>query len=250
MPRGLRAQEQGAYNHVTARGSGRRQIFEDDSDKEYFIALLKRVALEERISIYAWCLMDNHIHLLLKGQIQDISKMMQRVQTSYAHWFNGRHGHIGHVFQGRFSATPIDTDEHFLLAIKYIHLNPRDMAIDEPLSYPWSSYRQYILQNDDGVCQYNEVLDILGGLNAFKEFHESEENDVDLLALSRARISDAEADRIAMRICGRHYRDSLFLLDPDERRSLLARMRIAGLSIRQIERLTGIGRGVIAKAKL
>ena len=124
------------------------------------------------------------------------------------------------------------------------------MAIDEPLSYPWSSYRQYILQNDDGVCQYNEVLDILGGLNAFKEFHESEENDVDLLALSRARISDAEADRIAMRICGKHYRDSLFLLDPDERRSLLARMRIAGLSIRQIERLTGIGRGVIAKAKL
>ena len=246
MPRKPRTETHGAYDHVTVRGSGRRQVFEGDGDREHFLELLHRVSAEEGCAIFAWCLMDNHIHLLLKGETKGISRMMQRLLTSYAHWFNGRHGHVGHVFQGRYDSMPIMTDEHLLSAIKYIHMNPRDMGIEDPSSYPWSSYRAYLLHPEGE--SYHEIVDVFGGHEAFRAFHEDENEQVGFMLSSRRRLSDAEADMIAKRVCGQHYRDMLPEGSAAERGRQIAELRLAGLSIRQIERLTGIGRGVIAKA--
>ena len=250
LPRRPRIEEQGTFNHVTARGSGRRQLFEDDRDKEHFSGLLKKVSFEEGCSVFAWCLMDNHVHLLLQGAPESISKMMQRLLSAYAHWFNGRHGHIGHVFQGRYASIPINEDEHFLAAVRYIHMNPYDMSIEDAENYPWSSYRECLSQADDGICRASDTIAMFGGVDSFRRSHDRTDESVAFVSLPRRRLSDAEGDAIALRICGERYRDTLPTLAVSDRNALLARLRLAGLSVRQIERLTGLGRGVIAKARL
>lgn len=248
MPRRSRKNEQGIYNHITVRGVGRRLLFEDDGDRRRFLFLLKNVSLEESCLIFAWCLMDNHVHLLVQAEAESISKMMQRICSAYSHWFNGKHGHVGHVFQGRYGSTPVMTDEHFLAAIKYIHMNPHDMGIVRPQDYPWSSYQEYLGRK--GICRLDVVLEMLGGTDAFVAFHDCSKEDVACVSLAHRRISDVEANVIAKRLCGIRYRDTLASLAASERNASLAHLKMAGLSIRQIERLTGIGRGIIANASL
>ncbi len=250
MPRRSRIEEQGTFNHITARGSGRRQLFEDDGDKRHFADLLKKMSFEESCSIFAWCLMDNHVHILVQGAPGDLSKMMQRLLGAYAHWFNGHHGHIGHVFQGRYTSTPINEDDYFLAAVRYIHNNAHDMGIEDIGNYPWSSYKECISQDGEGICRASDTVAMFGGLDSFRRFHACTDEETGFVSLSRRRLSDAEGDAIASRICGERYRDTLPTLAVSDRNILLARLRLAGLSVRQIERLTGIGRGIVAKAKL
>ncbi|WP_418743026.1 transposase, partial [Enorma massiliensis] len=124
MARSARATLPSDFIHVTTRGLGRRIIFEDDLDKERFLSILSTKLTDSESRVYAWCLMDNHIHLLLRANSADLSKSMQRIGVSYAQYFNGRHGHVGKVFQNRFNAHPIMGETHLLATIRYIHRNP------------------------------------------------------------------------------------------------------------------------------
>ena len=90
--------------HVMARGVGRMLLFEDDADRSRYLSFLDEALSRHDLDVLAWCLMDNHIHLLVRGQLERVAKVMQLAGRSYALYFNRRHDHVGHLFQGRYAS--------------------------------------------------------------------------------------------------------------------------------------------------
>ena len=117
MSRTPRKQSESNVYHIFARGVGRVQLFEDDTDNSYFLDLLERMASHESCAIFAYCLMGNHFHLVVRMPMDDLSEAMRRLEVSYAQYFNEKHGRTGTLFQGRFGSEPIDSDEQLLAAM-------------------------------------------------------------------------------------------------------------------------------------
>lgn len=245
MARTARKRSEGDIYHVIIRGVGQQIIFEDDEDRFKFLRLLDDAFTEENIIILAWCLMSNHVHLLLKAPIERISKSMMKLESMYAHYFNQTHGRSGVLFQGRYTSIPIEDDVQLLTAIRYIHMNP--VKTLKKLDSPWSSYGEYIGKNKDAYCDRKFVLDIFGGIDAFKRFHEAEAEHS--YSLPRQRISEKDALFIAREVLGKINLYDLRSMERTERDWYLAKLRKAGLSISQISRLTSIGRNIVSRAK-
>ena len=142
MARPLRIEFRGALYHVTARGNARSDIFRDDADRRLFLSVLDRVVSRFQLRLYAYCLMDNHYHLLLETPEANLSKAMRQLNGVYTQAFNRRHGKVGHVLQGRFKAILVDRDSYLLELCRYVVLNPvRAKLTRKPGTYRWSSYR-------------------------------------------------------------------------------------------------------------
>jgi REP element-mobilizing transposase RayT len=137
-----REQVVGGFYHVTLRGARQLPIYFDDRDRRLFLSLLKRVVRKFGWRCYAWCLMDNHFHLLIELTRPSLSNGMFTLNYAYACWLNRRHGYKGHAFDRRFGARWIETTPHLLGASRYIVLNPvRAGVCPRPEDHPWSSYR-------------------------------------------------------------------------------------------------------------
>ena len=142
MSRQLRLQFAGAVYHVTSRGNAGQAIFADDADRTRFLDLLGREIEQHRWRCHAYCLMDNHYHLLVETPEANLSRGMGRLNMTYAQGFNRRHERNGHLFQGRFHAVVVEKDSHLLELCRYLVLNPvRAGLVDSPMAWPWSSYR-------------------------------------------------------------------------------------------------------------
>ncbi len=141
MARPLRLEFPGAIYHVTARGNARDAIFVDDEDRESFYGALGDVVTRFGWLIHAYCLMDNHYHLLIETPEGHLSAGMRQLNGVYTQRFNRRHGRVGHVFQGRFKAILVDRDSYLLELCRYVVLNPvRAGMVQRVEDYPWSSY--------------------------------------------------------------------------------------------------------------
>jgi len=135
----------GALFHVIARGNQKQAVFLDDGDRVRYLKRLGEHLEGREIRLYAYCLMPNHVHLLLRqGGAYPLSRFMQRLQSAYTTFFNRKHGRVGHLFQGRYKAILVDADSYLLELIRYIHLNPLRAGLKDAVRYPWSSHRQYI----------------------------------------------------------------------------------------------------------
>lgn len=236
--------------HVTSRGAGRRNLFEDDEDRSFYLSRLKKLSIKHDASIMAWCLMGNHTHLLLSCALPNLTALMRAQNTSYAQRFNGRHGHIGPVFQGRFSSIPIESEAHFLETIRYIHLNPQAAGLCTVDDYPWSSFKEYVDPRASGQFTLCDTSLALGMLDDFVGFHHVKGLETELMDIIPARpaCSDDEVAKIARERFGKAFADSIASMPRTERNASLKRLYAQGASIRQLERLTGIGRGVIQTA--
>lgn len=145
MGRALRIDIAGGLHHVTSRGNGGKNIFIDDEDRHYFIAILDRARESYCWLIHAYCLMDNHFHILLETIEPTLSRGMHFLNGNYSRCFNRRHGATGHVFKNRFNSVLVLRDEHLLALSRYIVLNPvRAGIVRSPDIYRWSSYRATI----------------------------------------------------------------------------------------------------------
>jgi putative transposase len=141
MPRPLRVQAPGIY-HVTCRGNRRQPIFTDDYDRERYLALLAAVSRRLGWRCLAYCLMTNHVHLVLDVPGQTLSRGMQLLSGRYAQAYNRRHGWIGHLFQGRFHSVVVEEEGHSLELARYVVLNPeRAGAVARAVDWRWSSHR-------------------------------------------------------------------------------------------------------------
>jgi REP-associated tyrosine transposase len=141
MARPLRIEFPGAVYHVTNRGNERKAVFRDDQDRKMFLDTLKGVTLRYNWLCHAYCLMENHYHLLIDTPDGNLSIGMRQLNGVYTQGFNKRHDRVGHLFQGRFKAVLVQKDNHLLEACRYVVLNPvRAKRVQKPEGWVWSSY--------------------------------------------------------------------------------------------------------------
>ena len=245
-----RTASEGDLYHVFARGTGRRIIFEDGVDRAEFVRRLEVLLQQTPGRLHAWCLMGNHFHLVANMRLEHLAKFMERLNGGYARYFNARHGRTGHLFEGRFGSEPIVSDSQLLAAVRYVHRNPIGPGLSKTCDYQWSSYREYI-----GMPRFTEtgrVLEMSGGLTAFVGFHGRDGDDrfldVSERRAERRRLTQDEALMRARGILGDLTFEALPGLPKDERDKCLWTLSRAGLSIRQMELVTGVGRGAIQRA--
>lgn len=144
MARPLRIEYPGAFYHVTARGNEQKDIFKSQRDREKFLSYLETAALRYDAVIHAYCLMNNHYHLIVETPRGNLSQIMKHINSSYTTYYNVKRKRAGHLLQGRYKAILVDADEYATELSRYIHLNPvRVGIVKEPEKYRWSSCRCY-----------------------------------------------------------------------------------------------------------
>jgi REP element-mobilizing transposase RayT len=145
MARPLRIEYGGAFYHVTSRGNERKDVFKSARDREKFLSYLESAGERYGAVIHAYCLMDNHYHLLLETPSGNLSQIMRHINGAYTTYFNTKRRRSGHLFQGRFKGILVEADEYAKELSRYIHLNPvRAGVVETPEAYGWSSYAGYI----------------------------------------------------------------------------------------------------------
>jgi len=155
----------GATYHITARGNRRDSIFLDRQDYQRYLNLVKACWDLDSFNIHAYCLMPNHIHLLLETTDKPPGTIIKSIHTRYAMYFNKRYELTGHVFQGRFHSRLIMTNDYFLTVSKYIHQNPVEANIvEKPEHYLWSSFPSYL-----GKTKKAPILEMERVLSLFSE---------------------------------------------------------------------------------
>lgn len=198
MARQARRESGTGYYHVMMRGINREFLFKMDSNKAYFMELLGEQQANGMFELMAWCLMDNHAHMVVKANIEDMSKAIKIVSLKYAAHYNRTLKRNGPVFGDRFRSENIEDDTYLLGALRYIHLNPvKAKLVNDIAAYPWSSFREYL-----GQAQYVApsqkafVLELFAGnLKSFLSFHEQE----DVIEYLEVR-EDVEKNREALAV--------------------------------------------------
>ncbi|MFA9560652.1 transposase [Evansella sp. AB-rgal1] len=124
MPRIARKKSSNGVYHIMLRGINRQTIFEDDEDKAKFLETLAKYKIKSCFELYSYCLMDNHVHLLLKEIEEPLATIIKRISSSYVYWYNRKYRRCGHLFQDRYKSENVESDSYFITALRYIHQNP------------------------------------------------------------------------------------------------------------------------------
>jgi len=174
VPRQKRQESPTGYYHIMMRGINKEMIFRRDDLKSSFMEILSRKLEETEVEVAAYCIMDNHVHLVLKGELIEIGILLKRVNTTFAMKLNSRMDRVGHVFQDRYKSQEVLSDEHLLQVVRYVHNNPVNAGMTkECKGYSWSSYNGYISGNLGIVAQgqYDLIMELSGSVESFKAFH-------------------------------------------------------------------------------
>jgi putative transposase len=164
MARKPRIHFPGALYHVITRGNRRQGVFQDEKDLEQFLTYLSNCKNRFPFRLYAYALMQNHLHFLIEVGEIPLSRIMQSLLFGYAHYFNRRYREVGHLFQGRYKAILCDKDAYLLELVRYIHLNPvRARIAKGPEDYLWSGHLSYLGKGGKGLIDEGFVLDQFGG---------------------------------------------------------------------------------------
>lgn len=163
MARKPRIQYEGAFYHLIVRGNQRQDIFLDDNDRLTYLEKLKIYKQRCDFELYAYVLMDNHVHLLMETPKAPVSRIMQMLNFTYTQYFNKKYGKVGHRFQGRYKSYLCDKDAYLLALIRYIHMNPVRAGIVKNIdAYRWSSHKDYVA-GGSGLVTTTQVLRLFSG---------------------------------------------------------------------------------------
>lgn len=245
MPRRERKQSPTGIYHVIMRGINRQNIFEDNEDRHKLIEIFARCRERHSFKLFAYCLMDNHFHILIQEHSEPIGMLIKRICSSYVLWFNKKHGRCGHLFQDRFKSEVVDSDRYFLTVLRYIHQNPlRAKIVEDITDYPWSSYEDYMKQMDwiDKEFVLKMFSDVTAeSLKLFDKFSR-EPNTEECLEIkeNKSSISDEKLKEIIKEQFGINAL-SIAAADKEKQKEILKNIkRWEYVSIRQIARTTGI----------
>ena len=236
--------ESGVY-HILFRGVNQQNIFEEASDFEKLKEIIEIVKQDLQFEIYAYCFMSNHVHIVLKEKnCGDISLIMKRILTKYARWYNTKHGRSGALIANRYKSVPVQIDEYFLNLIRYIHQNPIKAGIvDKIENYPYSSFIEYI--NKANLADTNFLLEMIS-IEEFVEYHKELEN-------MKFRVTDSKrkTDEDVLMFIKKNYSidnpKNISKLPKLERNTILFELK-KEFSVRHLQRITGVSRGVITNA--
>ena len=245
MPRGPRKKSVYGYYHMTARGISGQDIFEERADYIRYLHLLKRFGEETDVKICAYCLMGNHIHLLVYDKNDNISRFAQKLTGTYAMYFNTKYNRPGYLFQGRFGSVPIESDIQLLRTFRYILNNPEEGGICPKDRYEWSSYSKY--GNPASFVDTTVLVEMLGSFEDYRAFLDSVEDEPEKRTAVFAH-NDEWAKSVIREVLNGENGMVLKSYDAEKRDEILRMLKAKGLSIRQIARLTGISKSVIQRA--
>lgn len=244
--------------HITVRAIDGHIIFHNDEDLKLYFSLLKRWKIKYDFIFYGYCLMNNHVHLLIKSDLIQMSKFMQSLTISFTKIYNKRYHRTGPIFDGRYKSECVDNIEYFLNTLRYIHLNPvkAKLATLQTLN-TWNSYHEYI--NHSTLCNTCEVLKYFGKTfdeqkKYFDLFHQEYEKELHLQSLSKSffkkqqlYVDDTNAILLIKSLTGFDTPKRIADMSIEKKKAYVAFLKHQNLSIRQISRLTGIARGYITQ---
>lgn len=252
MPRISRIKSNSGIYHIIMRGINRQTLFEDEEDYTKFIHTMLRYKELCEYKLFAYCLMGNHLHMLLMEGKEPLGIVMKRICGSYVFWYNKKYDRIGYLFQDRFKSEPVEDETYFLTALRYIFQNPIKAGIVNSIrGYPWSNFNDYIEGNNETETEFALNLfstDKDKAVKCFIEYMNIENDDECMDITEKRQITDTEASKIIKRHCKIDSGIDLQKLDINKRNSHIKALKEGyGLSIRQIERLTGVSRGIIQR---
>jgi len=257
MPRGSRKKSETGIYHIMLRGSNRQEVFHDDEDCISFLRTLEKCKKKAEIKVYGWCLMGNHIHLLLEEGNEEISISMKRIGVSFVWYYNMKYETTGHLFQDRFKSENVETEEYLFTVIRYIHQNPvKARIINKVVEWKWSSCFDYygnmssfsgLLDSEFILKLFSEDKDI--AIKRFKAFNEVPNDDECLDNMKRIRLTDKEAKEEIKKLLLELDIVEIKSLPKAERDKIIRKIKeIEGITQRQIARILGISRNLVFKA--
>ena len=245
MPRTARERSAVGLYHVLLRGAEGRIIFSDDEDCTRFLASLSRAREGDAFLLYAYCLMGSHAHLLIRESSVPIETAFKRVGAAYARYYNAKYNQTGRLFQDRFQSEALNDNPHFLDAMRFICQNPVKAGLSKTMfSYPWLGCSGVtesggLLYSPD-VMKEEKRRELVTFLRAPCEFEHLE-------VKGPGRLPDEKAEEQLARIANLPPAE-IASLDKAKRNAILRMAHDAGLSIRQLARLTGLGKTVVEHA--
>ena len=246
MGRKARIRSSTGIYHIITRGISKQVLFEDTNDYYYYLHILDKYKTEHDSKLYCYCLMSNHVHLLVHDTNGTIDCLMKQIGVSYAAYYNNKYNRIGTLFQERYKSEPVENERYFKTVLRYILQNPEKAQICPVDIYPWSSYKEYA-DNIFRITDMAFALSLFSSRQQLIEFVKSTADDICLEHNTR-RITDEEATSIIKRELQIKSGTIIQSYNRLERDAALYKLKSLGLTVRQIERLTGINRGVVAKA--
>ena len=243
MPRQARKKSESGIYHIMLRGINRQQIFEDEADRERLMETLQRYRDECGYTVYAYCLMGNHFHILLKEGVEELDSVFKRIAGSYVYWYNWKYRRTGHLFQDRFKSEPVEDDSYFLTVLRYIHQNPVKARLCRSVeSYPYSSISEYYSKPE--LVDTSFAFSMLP-LQEFVDYHNQYSDDQCLEIEEHIRLTDDETKRIISKISKCKSAAAFQELEIPKRNLYIKKLHNNGLSIRQISRLTGVPKKIV-----
>ena len=265
MPRQSRKNSGTGIYHVMLRGINRQNIFEDSDDYFKFIKLLhhsvhpkdeKGLELPPLCMLYAYCLMPNHIHLLIKESQEGIGSVIKRIAISYASYFNHKYQRIGHLFQDRFKSEPVDDMNYFITLIRYIHQNPVAAGITSNVEdYVWSSWVEYTESSPClfPVCTLRNIFERVPKTDIMELVNTPLAKTAAMLDVdthnTRTDMSDEEINEYLKARHGVRTAKEIAIWSRDMQSDIIKDLRHQGAGLRQLVRLTGISYGILRKMK-
>ena len=248
MARSARIKSESGIYHIMLRGIDRRQLFFDDEDYQFFLSILQRYKAMCGFELYAYCLMGNHIHLLLKEGAEFTEMIFRRLGPAFAYWYNAKYERTGHIFQDRYKSEPVNNEQYLLTVFRYILRNPVAAGIcRSPEEYLFSSAGEYIC-GKKGITDTGEILQLFNSCS-LKDFimQENADSCLEINMAVRKTLTDAAAREIILK----EFRTLTPEVGTKENRAsfetAVRNCYLGGVSIRQMSRLTGISRGILQR---
>lgn len=249
MPRQARKFSATGFYHIVCAGAERQNLFHDDEDYQCMLLNLYRLKMDMKFELHAYSLMPNRMHLLIKEKkTEDISLIMKRLMTRFAIFYNRKYQRNGSIMTNRYKSEPVSLDTQYMAILQYVHQSPlKARLVNKMDDYQYCSYQEYVHGGDLAETAFSIAL---VGQREWNRLHSAAalEATTALDVSGRYLLDDAEIRRKIVHCSGGHAPEEIREWPKDERNALLKLLREQEkLSIRQIERVTGISRGIIAK---
>ncbi len=249
MPRSMRVKSENGFYHVMVRGINKQKIFQEENDYKKFCFILKDNKMISDCKIFAFCLMPNHVHILIKIENDPLDVIMKRVVGRYACWYNKKYERVGHLFQDRFKSEIVDSEKYFVTVLRYIIQNPMKANLElEPGTYKWSSFGAYCGM-EDHITDVDLAEKMFGSLerviNYFKQANCDEVMDTD----DESRLSSEQAKMIFFKVSGGDTIEHFNSFSTRKQKQIILELNARGLTLPQIRMFTGKSKSTICRIK-
>ncbi|MCR5023583.1 MAG: transposase [Lachnospiraceae bacterium] len=253
MPRKPRLLSSTGIYHIILRSVNKHIIFEEDSDYQKFLFILSDCVKKYDSQIYAYCLMDNHIHLLIHSSRNNLSSLFQSLGSKFVRWYNNKYVRSGHLFQERYYSVAIENDNSFLSVLVYIHYNPVKAKMCRcPSEYRWSSYNAYYGAKDP-IVNVSFAYSISGSKDSLHRYFSKEliSPDNELFKNDHREtshfITDENALYIFKSLTNLSSTSEVITLKKVKRNDYVRKLRTKGLTVKQVARLMDISETTVKR---